>query len=99
MTDTNPNYFPLPFDGTAVHAESWEKGKAFEGKKVKIIDRDGRTVSGRVHRAETSCDRSRRFYGVGFMLTSGEGRSAQNIPVGADFKSITLVREPDIIRV
>lgn len=96
---TNPCYFPLPYDGSPLHQESWDKGFALKGRKVTIVDRKGRRVTGVVERVEVSCDESRRFHGVGFMVTQGTGRFATSAYISADFKSLEVHRQPDYIRV
>jgi len=96
---TSPVLFPLPYDGSAQHDESWAKGRALMGRKVRVVTEKGETVVGRVERYETSCDSTRRHHGVGFMLRCGSERFPYSVPVNAALKSIEALREPNYIRV
>ena len=83
--------FPLPYDGSPLHNESWERAKGFVGQRVRVVTEKGETVCGVVEKYETSCGSDRRNYGVGFMLRCGSDRFPYSVPVNAALQSIELV--------
>jgi hypothetical protein len=82
--------FPLPYDGSPQHNESWERAEAFKGRRVKVVTEKGETVCGIVERTEVSCSSDRSRNGVGFMLRCGGERFPWSVPVNAGLQSIQL---------
>lgn len=80
--------FPLPYDNSPEHNESWERAKAFVGKRVKVVTERGDAVSGVVEKYEVSSGSDRRAYGVGFSLRCGSERFPYSVPVNAALQSI-----------
>lgn len=83
--------FPLPYDGSPIHAQSWEAAKALQGKRVSVVTDKGECVTGKVHSYGVSSSSDRRSYGVGFTLICGSDRFPYNVPINAALQSIEIV--------
>lgn len=83
--------FPLPYDNSPTHNESWEKAKAYVGKRVEVVLHDGRTITGTVVKYEVSTIREQNLHGVGFTVRSGSPRFPYDTDVRADMQSITIL--------
>ena len=83
--------FPLPYDNSLQHNESWERAKLFVGKHVKVVAFLGEIVVGVVEKCEVSSGHNRQGYGVGFMIRCGSQRYPYSVPVNAALLSIELI--------